>query len=280
MSWMTRIGIDRHALVERHFAGSLAPRLHRRMWQHLESCDSCRQRYRAHVLLEALEPDAEAHARVRLAPATVRTTNDAGTSWRSAARGNAKRTRAVWLGLGAAIAGAAGMFVAVIRPDEAATEFAARGAPVVDAAAPSVTVYRVPSSEAGDGVPQAHARAYDHVVTGEGLAFSYHLPSGTDYPHLMLFAVDAVGHVFWYWPAWQDGQEDPRSVTITASPRSVELGEAIFHEYQPGPLQLYGLFSNHPQFAKAVEAIIAEGGPQALQGAGNHLWSQSLEVRP
>ena len=268
MNWLKA---NPHALVDRHFGGGVRARDARKMWRHLEVCEPCRMRYRAHALLEAVDDDADARARQRLAPAALHRQRGAPTE-------PASRSR-IWSGVFILAAGAAmaGALLLVLRPEpRAADEFAMRGG---SDSVPSLAIYRVQSAQDDAGVATARARASGHVLPGEGLAFSYVVPSESDYSRLMIFAVDAAGAVFWFWPAWQDGRQDPEGLSV-ARGGVVELGEAVFHDYAPGPLHVYGLFSQQPYSVKAVEAVLGEVGVLGLHGPSNHVWSQTLEVQP
>jgi hypothetical protein len=246
----------RHDLVDQHFAGSGAPEADRRLFGHLRGCEPCRARYRAHALLESLDPDAEARARARLGRGIF------------AAASPAPRRRWLLGGLGAALAGAAAMLVLGLpgggmRP---------RGA-LPEPGGPSLTLYRI-----SDGHQAERAGAV--VKAGESLAFAYTNPPGPQArPYLMVFAFDPQGRVFWFWPAWQAAAANPGALPIAASERPVELGEAVRHPFSPGPLTVVGLFGDRPLTVREVEAALARG-EAGLGALGAELWIERVEVLP
>ncbi len=256
-----------HKLVDAHFEGGLSARQSARMWRHLETCDVCRKRYNAHALLEAMDAAGELHARRRLEPPAL-------TSGRQAA------PKRVWgFGIAAAL-GTVCLLLLWVRPNPSA--FSVRGGtpPAEPGAHANLQLFRVARTQQDASAVQVHARIGDYLRHGEGLAFSYQNQDKPPYSRLMVFAVDADGQVFWFWPAWQAAHEDPHGVAISSSSGLTELGEAVFHQHRPGALTVYGLFSHAPVSVKEVEVILAETGPRGLQQNGNHLWSQELEVRP
>jgi hypothetical protein len=120
-------------------------------------------------------------------------------------------------------------------------------------------------------------RAGNVMHAGESLAFTYTNPASVGDGWLMVFARDAAGHVYWFWPAWDNGADDPQSVPAQATGAPVELREAVRHDLTTGPLTVVGLFTPKPLHVKEVEAAIATGldGLQAFPG---HVWTESLEV--
>jgi hypothetical protein len=258
-SWFSR-----HADVEAHFSGTSSTRSDRRLFQHLKSCDACRDQYRTLAMLESLEAGGDERARLRM---------------RRGLFEPAPRRALVSGGLVVAFGCAALVFSLGGAP----SPFTARGGvPGVDApTTPSLAIYRVPRAHETPA-PTALAetqRAGSIVRTGESLAFSYVNPATFGDCCIMVFARDDAGHVFWFWPAWENAGEDPQSLPVSASGTPVELTEAVRHALQPGPLTIVGLFTPKPLHVREVEAAVANGlaGLQAFPG---HVWTETLEVSP
>jgi hypothetical protein len=239
-----------HRLVEDHFAGRASAAADRRMWRHLPGCDACRGRYRALSLLESLEPDAGARARDRLARAVF------------APR---PRPRAIYA---AALAAAAALVLLVALPRE---QFKARGgAPADTAARPSLSIVRLRPDGAAERVGTV-------IHAGDSLAFSYLNPPEIAASHLMIFAVDQTGHVYWFWPAWTSAAGDPAAISVAASAAPVELAEAVRHPVPPGELVVHALFARRPYHVREIEAAVAAHALGTLDGT---LVRQTLQVMP
>jgi hypothetical protein len=241
---------DPHALVDEHFAGRGTADGDARMWRHLPGCERCRARYRARTLLESLEPDGGERARERMARAVF-------------AR---RRPRpALWAG-GLAAAAALVLLVAWPRDD-----FRSRGGDEVSSAArPALSIFRVPPGGAAERVGAV-------VRAGDGLAFAYRSPAPAGATHLMVFATDRTGRVYWFWPAFTDPASDPAALAIGVAETSVELPEAIRHRLPSGPLTMHALFARRPYRVSEIEAAVAARGLAALDGV---LLTEPLEVTP
>jgi hypothetical protein len=256
-----------HGDLERHFAGVSTPRGDRRLFRHMKTCPRCRDEYRTFALLESMEARGADRARERLARGLFEP---------------APRRALVSAGLAAAFACVA----LVMTVGRAPAPFRARGGMgALEAPLPSLAVYRIPR-DATD--PERLAvdetqRAGSSLRAGESLAFSYVNPQAVhpavDDCCLMVFARDAAGHVFWFWPAWNDASEDPTSLPISPTETPVELTEAVRQPLAPGELTIVGLFTPKPLHVHEVEAAVAKGldGLQAFEG---HLWMDTLEVSP
>jgi hypothetical protein len=256
-----------HGLVDGHFAGTISPRGERRLWRHLPGCGRCRERYRAYALIESMDPHGEVQARTRLGRMLF------------AAPGRRVGPAPVVMGsLAAALAGL--MLVVALRPEGVVDggAFMARGVGGGPAGpSPSLTLYRVPAG----GKPE---RAGSVVHAGEALAFAYGNPQTGDRPaarYLMVFAHDAAGRVFWYWPAWTDPAAPPRALPIapTAADQGTELGESVRQPLAPGKLTVVGLFCARELDVVTVEAALA-GGERALGDLGCQIWREPVEVTP
>jgi hypothetical protein len=255
----------RHADLAAHFAGRSSTREDRRLFRHLKGCATCRDEYRTFAMLEALEVDGAERARARMGRGLFE-----------------PAPRRVFVGGGLALACACMALVFSLGRTHG-PEFAARGrVPGVEAApTPSLAIYRIPRDHGNPQVPAVAdtQRAGNVVHAGESLAFTYVNPPSTGASYVMVFARDAAGRVFWFWPAWDDAAADPQSLKIPASGSPVELTEAVRHELQPGPLTIVGLFTQKPLHVREVEAAIANGLP-SLQAFPGHVWTETLEVSP
>jgi len=103
------------------------------------------------------------------------------------------------------------------------------------------------------------------VSTQQPLAFAYLNRSSVGYSHLMIFAVDANGRIYWYYPAHEDPTEDPRSIAIGKSDKAIELPDQVRHELAQGPLRVFGLFTRRALAVHEVEALVARD----LRAAGH-----------
>lgn len=262
-------------LIERHFTLSIRPADERRMREHLPACASCRAYYEQHLLLAQIDPEAPGPAeRLRV--------------------GLGLRAPKLWLPLrvlggGAALAAAAALLLLLLPRGERATPvarleaertgeaFVARGT-ATDALA-ALAVFEIDA--------QDNPRSLDpgaSIPASAELSFAYR--NRSDNRYLMVFGVDAVGEVRWYFPAWTNPAEPPSAIAIDAAPTPRELAEAVRHPLPPGPLVLYGLFLPAPRDVREVERAIATAPDRALDRAtlslepGAVLWSRRLTVLP
>lgn len=256
----------RHRDLERHFAGQSSPAGDRRLFRHMKACARCRDEYRTFAMLEALEPRGGERARERLARGLFEP---------------APRRALVSAGLAAAFA----CLALVVSVGRAPSPFRARGGVAsAEAPLPSLAIYRVPHDPNAPNDPERLAvdetrRAGSSVRAGESLAFAYVNPQAVGACCLMVFARDPAGHVFWFWPAWNDTSADPTSLPVSATATPVELTEAVRQPLEPGEITIVGLFTPRPLHVREVEAAVANGldGLQAFEG---HLWTDTLEVTP
>ncbi len=131
----------------------------------------------------------------------------------------------------------------------------------------TLDAYRV----SGDHGPRALHNG-GQIKTSDGLLFAYSNGGPKPFSHLMIFARDSAGEVYWYYPAYQRQGTDP--LAIDALPAAVgnivELPELIHHDYAPGPLTIYALFSRHRHSISAVEAALAPNrSPSADPNTGD-----------
>lgn len=125
-----------------------------------------------------------------------------------------------------------------------------------------ITAYRVPADQ-----PEAPPRRVDdRVRRGDGLLFSFDNLGPAPFTHLMIFAVDGAGEVYWFHPAYEDAATDPVSISVQAAAgaagrergqSAIELPDLVHHDYPAGKLAVYGLFTRAPVRVSTVEAAIA-----------------------
>jgi hypothetical protein len=264
------IWLSRHADVERHFAAASTRGSDRRLFRHMKTCADCRDQYRTLALLEELETGGGERARVRLGRSLFEP---------------APRPALVSAGLAVAFACVALVFSVGRMPSPFHSRggvdgFTARGGVAAfEGPQPSLAIFRVPRDQNNPDLLAASEtqRAGNVVHAGESLAFSYVNPQAVGASYVMIFARDAAGHVFWFWPAWENASDDPQSLPIAQGANPVELREAVRHELQPGDLTIVGLFTPRPLHVREVEAAIANG-LQGLQAFPGHVWNETLEV--
>jgi hypothetical protein len=159
--------------------------------------------------------------------------------------------RALYAGgaLALALAACAALWIGLPRRDRADDGFRVKGAAAGDADRwVGLSAYQAGS----DG---AFHRA-DRVSAARPLAFSYTNVGPHPYGYLIVLGIDATGARFRYYPA----EDAPGSIAIRAD-TAVQLPDLVEHELHPGPLALYGVFSEHPLSVTDVEAALAAGRP-------------------
>ena len=139
-----------------------------------------------------------------------------------------------------------------------------------------VHVYRVRASGETE-------RLGERIARSDGLFFTYTNMGPQPFERLMLFARGVDGQVYWFYPAYERGDSDPESISITQGAAELELPDVVRHALQPGPLVIYALFSHAPLRVSDVEAWLATGrepGREAPVAAGSRLWSVQIGVEP
>jgi hypothetical protein len=243
-----------HAHVDAHFSGTIAPRDERTMRTHLDTCESCRTRYRRRLILAKLDPQSLA-ARERIAQ---------GLGLRKPRRA----ARLAFPIVGAIFAAAAAVLL-LVRGPSSVGGFSPRGEVDPGSVSP-VHVYRVPSH----GGPQTATPALDSIRRGDELAFAYDNPDGRKY--LMIFAVDEQRRIYWFYPAWTDPADDPSAVMIAAG--SHELPEAVSHGFVGSEIEVHSLFLDQPMRVRAIERTLATDSPLRVPGGVDHV--QHFRVEP
>ena len=217
------------SLVDRHFAGTIAPDDERALRGHLPGCAICRERYEGYLVLARFDrsiPSAEE----RLARGL------------GLARRRAPWARSMTLAFG--LAAACAIAVIALRPVQDPEGLRARGGPIATTD-PELYVYRI----AGGGPARP---VLDGVIhTGDELAFGYRNRGG--WKRLLVYAVEPAGRVYWYHPGWLDAAEAPVAVSIDAADERRELPEAIAQPLPAGPVSLHAVFLDDGLDVRAVE---------------------------
>jgi hypothetical protein len=230
------------AHIDRHFEGTLSPKDEHALFEHLPSCEGCREYYDRHLLLARLDPEALS-GEARLA--------------RGLGIGLGRPRSVRWLAFAPLVAAAAAILL-FVHGRTAAPDFKARGN-VVEAPPSRVFVYDVPP----DASPSL---AVDSVGARDELAFAYE--NGANKSRLMVFGVDEHNHVYWFYPAYQRPDEDPVAIPIEADSRRHELPDAVRHHFDGSHLTIHALFLDAPVAVRQVEALLESHptGPLPLPG--------------
>jgi hypothetical protein len=136
-----------------------------------------------------------------------------------------------------------------------------------------VRVYRV----AGQGAPEPLGES---VRARDGLLFSYTNLGQQPYGYLMLFGVDSTGEVRWFYPAYEVAGESPQSIAVARGAADVALGDLISHDFAPGQLSIYALFTNEPHGVLEVEGWTKRGPLQNSPVPGGVLHRFETTVVP
>jgi hypothetical protein len=99
------------------------------------------------------------------------------------------------------------------------------------------------------------ARVGSRLPRGDGLLCAYSNLGRTPFTHLMIIAVDRRGEVFWLYPPFERPGTDPSAVAIGGGARQ-QLPDLVHHDFLPGPLAFYGLFTRRPLRVNEVEAAV------------------------
>jgi hypothetical protein len=136
-----------------------------------------------------------------------------------------------------------------------------------------VRVYRV----AGQAAPEPLGES---VSGADGLLFSYTNLGQQPFGYLMLFGVDAKGEVRWFYPAYDVAGENPQSIAVARGAADVALGELISHDFAPGPLAIYALFTSEPHHVLEVEGWAKSGALERSPVRGGVLQRFETTVVP
>ncbi len=101
-------------------------------------------------------------------------------------------------------------------------------------------------------------RSPEAIDARDGLVFAYRNGGPRPFSHLMLFAVDESGRVYWFFPAWTEAVTPPTSMPIVAGQEAIELREVVQHDFAPGRLVVHALFSRKPFGVDDIEHRLQE----------------------
>ncbi len=227
------------ALIDHHFEAQIAPTGEQQMRAHLEECPACRDYYNRWALLNSLDPEGLG-LKERLAQ---------GLGFKVIQAEQHQRSRRFWLLLPLAAAAALLLLFQLQDPQGLpSTEngvFYARGGISADVAAFSAPGERV-------------AR---EIQRQDALSFSYLNPKGRS--HLMIYAVDEGGRIYWFHPPWLNSEENPEAIRVQKSEQHRELPGAMAHDYQGRRLWLHSILSNQPFQVREIEALALGRAPGA-----------------
>ncbi|MDP9034591.1 MAG: hypothetical protein M3O50_07265 [Myxococcota bacterium] len=244
------------AHISRHFKGAITPPAERAMREHLPTCDSCRELYGRHLLLNQLDPMSALSSEERIA-------RGLGFHRRQSA-GVVGRLALV------AVAAAAAAALVVARSAPEVRGFTARGSIATPDQQSRVFVYDV-----RDGVP---APVGASLKNGDELAFAY--VNGAGKRRLAIFGIDEDRHVYWFFPAWTEQSTDPTAIPIESDERRHELPEAIRHRFLGKHLEIHSVFVDQAITTRQIEALLEDDGGRALSIPHAVESSLSLEVTP
>jgi hypothetical protein len=160
------------------------------------------------------------------------------------------------LAAAAALVAVAVMLRDVSQHGSSASEFRAKSSGSAVAASrrwAGIQVHRIDAAGKSE-------RADEQLTAQDDLVFSYANLGPAPFDYLMIFAVDASGKVYWFYPAYERQDTDPPAVAIQKSASEAPLPDLIHHDFAYGPLSIYGLFARHPLRVSQVEAWLGEHG--------------------
>ncbi len=99
----------------------------------------------------------------------------------------------------------------------------------------------------------------DTLHADDGLLFSYTNLGPKPFSYLMIFAVDVNRRVYWYYPAFLDAKDNPKSISIDKGVSRVGLREVIAHPFSKGSLNLFALFSDNMLSVSDIETAALNG---------------------
>jgi len=102
--------------------------------------------------------------------------------------------------------------------------------------------------------PEEYLAVDDSLRADDALAFTYDNRSEDAFEYLMVFAADASGRVFWYYPTHQTAGANPSGISIERTSRPRARPDEVRHALEPGYRLLIALFSRSPLAVQTVEA--------------------------
>jgi hypothetical protein len=139
-----------------------------------------------------------------------------------------------------------------------------------------IQIHRV--SETGEA-----ERVSERLTVRDGLVFSYTNVGPAPFDYLLIFAVDALGKVSWFYPAYERPGTDPSAVAIAKNASETRLPDLVRHDFGRGPLTIYGLFARRPLRVSEVEAWLDQHRARIASApplAETTLYSVSVRVEP
>jgi hypothetical protein len=121
----------------------------------------------------------------------------------------------------------------------------------------------------------------NRMKVNDFLLFAYTNIGQQPKKYMMIFALDSLGSVHWFHPAYINSKSDPLSMSIYGNVADVELPEKIRHNYAPGPLWIYALFTDEPLNVSVVETMVGKLKPGIripLENSAQHILT--TVVRP
>ena len=239
--------------VALYVAGELGPERKVALETHLDGCEACS---RVHEELGAvagsLAPEPAEFADPKLA-GDVMTLIRLGQADRDRTPVVRPRNRWLWWLAPAAVAVAAAALLVVVWPTG--------GTDPTSGFQPRSSGGTNPDRWVSLRVFRALPSGYEEIVGGpiaqdDALAFAYEDRSRPRFGYLMVFAVDARGEVFWYYPIHTSDLANPRSIATVAGAEPIELPNEIVHDLALGPLRIFALFSRRPLDVDDVEAQV------------------------
>lgn len=158
-----------------------------------------------------------------------------------------RRWHRLWLPA-AALFSSLAIFVALRSPFRE-SGFGARSAGNATRNSPrwaAVKIYRVHDGAAPEPLGKRLSR-------GDGLLFAYTNVGREPFDYVAIFGVGATGNVHWFHPAYRKLGENPSSIAIQHGKAGVMLKEVVRHDYAPGRLSIYAVFSRRPLAVLEVE---------------------------
>lgn len=237
---------------------------------HLDACQDCRERLESRRgMLKSLAEASEALGGLDLVPGVRKLIEQGGRPAKPRRKLPAVSVR---IGLLVALAGAVALWFATAEKDEFRIKSAGSEAFEQDRWV-GLRAFRV--GEGGKPDPLASS-----LGRGDYLLFAYTNQGEKPYPYMMILAVDAAGRVHWFYPAYASEATDPRSIPIGGNVTGAELFEKIRHDFAPGPLWIYGLFTRKPLRVSEVEALLKglePGGRIPLKDSAQHIQKTAVE---
>ncbi|MBN2358366.1 MAG: zf-HC2 domain-containing protein [Deltaproteobacteria bacterium] len=235
-------------LVDRYFAGKLAPGRVDEMRRHLRECDACRARYDRLALAEQ-RAVGQAEAR---ALADLRLLEDVVGASQLARRPEPARRRWLAYALAPTVAVAATFALVILNQTPSGDERLVARGPGATGAAVGVGVAAVDPAR---GLVY-DARRPEGIALDHRLRFSYSNSAG-EARYLFLFGLDEELMPYWYFPL----PEEKTSLAIERGPAARQLPlpyeTELARRHRAGRLRVVALFSVDPIALTAVEEALA-----------------------